>query len=194
MRAVPKMVEAVTGKRPSVEVHPDEAVALGAALQAAILDQETGARGAAVQGIPVPEIRDVNSHSMGVVALDGPSARKMNSIILKKDTPIPSRVSSEYSTVVDKQIEILVQVTQGESEDVEDVEILGEVTMKLPPYPKGAPIEVFFAYDADGLVHVTVLDLTAKRNLGEMKITRKANLSESDIRKMTTKVARLEVS
>jgi molecular chaperone DnaK len=194
MRGVAKLVESVTGKKPSIEVHPDEAVALGAALQAAILDQQKGTAGAAVQGIPFPEIQDVNSHSMGVVVLDEVSSRKMNSIILKKDTKIPCRVSQRYSTVAENQTEILVQVTQGESEEVEDVEILGETAMKIPRYPKGAPIEVFFAYDADGIVHLTVTDLTAKRNLGEMKISRTANLSDDDIKMMTKKVGQLEVT
>ena len=194
MRAVAKLVESVTGKKPSMEVHPDEAVALGAALQAGILDQQKDTAGAAAQGIPFPEIHDVNSHSMGVVALDEISSRKMNSIILKKDTRIPCRVSSQYTTVADNQTELLVQVTQGESDELEDVEILGEAVMKIPRYPKGAPIEVFFAYDADGIVHVTVMDLTAKQNLGEMNISRTANLSDDDIRMMKEKVGQLEVT
>lgn len=194
MRAVARLVESVTGKRASSDVHPDEAVALGAALQAAMLDQQRGTSDAALKGIPFPAIRDVTSHSMGVVALDGDTSRKVNSIVLNRNTPIPCRVSSRYQTIVDNQTEVLVQVTQGESTSLADnINILGEGVMKLSRYPRGAPLEVFFEYDADGLVHVTVVDLTANRHLGEILITRQANLSDDAITMMRTKLSQMEI-
>lgn len=184
MKAVPALIESVTGKKPSMEVHPDEVVAMGAALQAALLQAKGGRTN---QAFPIV-VQDVNAHSMGIVALDE-QRKEVNSIVLKKNTPIPCKVSEPFSTVVDNQTEIHVQVTQGEETDPAHVTIVGEGTMPIPPYPTGAPIEVFFEYDHDGIIHVTVVDLVAKKPLGELQIHRTSNLTEQEV---ATKQQRME--
>ena len=192
MKAVPALIEEVTGKKPSMEVHPDEVVAFGAALQATLLQIKEGkADLVEVGSFPLVEIKDVTSHSMGVIALDVESRKDYNSIVLKKNTQIPCKVSDYFSTVTDNQTELLVEVTQGEDIDRAQVQILGETTLNIPPYPTGAPIEVFFEYDHDGIVHVTVVDLTANKELGEMHINRIANLVEHEIQEKSQKIRAL---
>jgi molecular chaperone DnaK len=196
MPAVPAMIERLTGKRPSSELHPDEVVALGAALQGTILElKETrriGGREGKQELLPIVRIQDITSHSMGVVAVDE-CGRDVNSIVLKKGTPIPSSVSETFCTVVERQEAIHVQVTEGEDTDLAYVTIRGEGTMKIPPYPRGAPIEVHFAYNPDGMIHVRVFDLTGKAWLGELLINRTSNLTERDVQDKMAKLSGVQV-
>jgi molecular chaperone DnaK len=196
MKAVAALVEEVTGKKPSIELHPDEVVALGAAIQGALLAVQTGtaAPGIALK-LPQIKVKDVNSHSLGVLAVSGDDTRKKyNSIVLKKDTHIPCKESNVYSTVIDQQEWIHVEVTEGEDPNPEYVKIVGEGEMAIPPYPKGAPIEVFFAYDLNGIVHVTVFDLTTNRLLGELQIERKSNLDEGAVQVMQKQIGGLAIN
>lgn len=195
MKAVEALVMKVTGKKPSKEVHPDEAVALGAALQATLVEIEKGiADSNTINNLPVIFISDVNSHSMGIVTFNSDTNSYYNSIVLKKDTPVPCKVSDIFSTVSDNQTELFIQVTQGEFEDLEDTLILGEATLKIPPYPKGAPVEVFFGYDIDGIVHLVVIDLTTNKSLGEIHINRNANLNETQLIVMKNKINKMSVN
>lgn len=194
MAAVPHLIEKITGQKPSMEVHPDEIVAQGAALQAALLQIESGSGDlVGVEHLPLVAISDVCSHSMGVVAQNEHN-RLTNSIVLKKDTKVPCKASDLFYTVDDNQTRLHVQVTQGENEDIDDAIIIGETMMSIPPYPKGAPVEVFFEYDLDGIVHVKVVDRTANKSLGEMKIERKANLSEEEIITKSQRINQLNVN
>ena len=194
MKAVPELIEKVTGKKPSMEVHPDEVVSLGAAIQAALLQVKEG-KGDLVEreDFPLVEIQDVNSHSMGIVVLNE-QRKEVNAIVLKKDTPIPCKVSDTFSTIVDNQIQIHVHVTEGEDTDLAYVKIVGEGIMPISPYPKGAPIEVFFEYDHDGIIHVTAFDLTAQKQLGELYINRTSNLTEQQVKEKEQKMRVLSVT
>jgi molecular chaperone DnaK len=195
MKAVESLILRVTGQKPSKEVHPDEAVALGAALQATLVEIEKGiANSTTINNLPVIFISDVNSHSMGLVTFNNDTSTYYNSIVLKKDSPIPCEVSDVFNTVSDNQTELYIQVTQGEFEDLEYTFILGEATLKIPPYPKGAPIEVFFGYDIDGIVHIVVIDLTTSKSLGEIHINRNANLNETQLIIMKNKLNKLSVN
>ncbi len=193
MKAVENMILETTGKKPSKEIHPDEAVALGAAFQASLVGAEQGIY-SQNNNLPVVIIQDVNSHSLGIVAYDSDDDLFYNSIVLKKDTPIPNEVSKIFRTVADGQTELLVQVTEGECIDLEDVYVIGETILKIPPYPADAPIEVFFSYDADGIVHVNVVDLTSNKSLGEIHIKRTANLDETQILIMKSKISELNIN
>ena len=121
MKAVPAMIERLTGKRPSSELHPDEVVALGAAVQGTLLEMEENKRiepqGGTRKSFPIVRIQDINSHSMGVVALNE-NQKDANSIVLKKGTPTPCTASDIFYTVVDNQTAIHVQVTEGEDTDL----------------------------------------------------------------------------
>jgi molecular chaperone DnaK len=195
MKAVESLILKVTGKKPSKEVHPDEVVALGAALQATLVENEKGiADPSTINNLPVIFVSDVNSHSMGIVTFNSDTNSYFNSIVLKKNTPVPCKVSDVFSTVSDNQTELLIQVTQGEFKDLEDTLILGEATLKIPPYPKGAPVEVFFGYDIDGIVHLVVIDLTTNKSLGEIHINRNANLNETQLIVMKNKINKLSIN
>jgi molecular chaperone DnaK len=193
MKQVPAMIERVTGIKPSQDVNPDEVVALGAAIQGAILQIKQGkADPLLAQTFPVVEVQDVNSHSMGVVALDE-DGNEINSIVLKKDTVIPSRVSGHYTTTVDRQSKLHLQVTEGEYTDLDYVKIVGEGMIDLPEYPKGAPLEVIFEYDSDGIIHISVVDETAGTLLGELDIERASNLTEEEVREKQKRMAKLAI-
>ncbi|MCH5585885.1 Hsp70 family protein [Shimazuella sp. AN120528] len=194
MRAVPELIERVTGLKPSLDVNPDEVVAQGAAIQGMILMMKEGRHDFVDNhAFPMVEVQDVNSHSMGVVALDE-SGNEVNSIVLKKDTAIPTRVSNHYTTTVDQQTQLHIQVTEGEDVDLDYVKIVGEGMIDLPEYPKGAPIEVIFEYDSDGIIHISVIDSTAGTLLGELDIERTSNLTEDEVLEKQKRVAKLAIS
>ena len=195
MKAVAALVERITGKKPSMELHPDLVVALGAAIQGAVLQAQQGeATPELASRFSIVEIQDVCSHSMGVIALND-SGKEFNSIIIRNGSRIPCKVSEQYSTVRDKQTGIEVQVTETEreEEDPQRVKIIAEQPLKIPPYPQGAPIEVTFAYDVDQTVHVSVKDLTANRDLGDFVVPRKRNMTGQQVDEASNKLARKSI-
>lgn len=195
MKAVPELIEKVTGQKPSMELHPDEVVTIGAALQGALLAIERGESTLVEhENFPLVEIKDVTAHSMGVIVLNE-EKKLCNSIILKKDTTVPCKASNQYSTVMDGQTQLEVQVTQGEEEDLEGmVEIIGKGLINIDPYPMGAPIEVSFQYDIDGIVQIEVMDLTANKSLGNLTIERTSNLDEEIIKEKQNRMKDLDVN
>jgi len=188
MKAVPAIIERVTGKRASNELHPDEVVAMGAALQGEILD----ATEAKEPSFSIVRVKDINSHSMGIVSLNE-EEDDVNSIVLSKGTLLPCHVSKTFYTVVDNQSSIHVQVTEGEDTDLKYIKIVGEGEMRIPPYPEEAPIDVHFEYDHDGIIHVRVFDATGKKWLGELLIQRTSNLTEQDVEEKRIKLSQCEV-
>jgi len=185
MRAVQTIVEKISGKKPSMELHPDEAVSLGAALLGNIIED-----GNELSRI---KISDVNSHSLGIVCLDMERRERYNSIILPRNTKVLTKMSNVYSTTSDNQTELEIEVTEGEEEDLDYVFTVGKVLVKIDPYPKGAPVEVTYEYDNNGVIHVSVYDLTAKKNLGEHYIQRQANLTDTVKRNMKKTMDEIEV-
>lgn len=180
MPAIPALVEEITGNEPSRELNPDEVVALGAAIQGALIQVE---RGDIVERSVFPiVIRDVCSHSLGVIAVND-EMKDFNSIVLPKNTGVPCKVSKTYYTIQDGQREIHLEITESESMvDTEaNVPIIAEAMLKIPQYPKGAPMEVFIEYDENQIVRVSVMDLTAKKMIGEMQIMRYKNLTDGEI-------------
>lgn len=195
MRSIPASIERLTGIKPSIDVNPDEVVAMGAAIQGMLLYMKEG-KGHDLEGsqnFPMVEVQDVNSHSLGVVALDE-SGEEVNSIVLKKDTVIPARVSGHYTTTVDYQNQLHIQVTEGEDTDLEYVKIVGEGMIDLPAYPKGSPLEVIFEYDSDGIIHVSVIDSKKNQLIGELDIERTSNLTEEEVQEKQVRVGKLAIS
>lgn len=196
MRGVARWIREATGKAPSAELHPDEIVSLGAAVQGALCRRESGelilAPGAL---LPIVRTTDVNSHSMGVIALNE-FDRDANSIILHRNSQIPCRASDIFRTVSDHQTQVRVRVTQGEDENLDYVEVIGEATISIPPYPKGAPLEVILEYDLDGQIRVSVKDLTADRMLDESftVFVRKANLLPEVVEQKRVAFAKVTVN
>lgn len=193
MKSVAALVEKVSGKTASAELHPDEIVAGGAALLAGIIQKELGTSSRNLDELPAVKISDVNSHSLGTIALDCETGKLYNSIVLQKDTPVLTQASKVYGTVTHNQSEVEIEVTEGEEESLDFVRILGKGSMRLPPYPQGAPIEVIFQYDLDGIIHVDVFDKTAGKKIGEIDIKRESNRSVAEINKMKANIQGLKI-
>jgi len=169
MPAVQTAVKNYFGKEPSKGVNPDEAVAIGAAIQAAVL-----AGGKGMGGIVVV---DVTPLSLGIETVGGVFTK-----LIPRNTNIPCKKSQIFTTSQDSQSQVEVKVLQGEREMAENNSLLGQFTLHgLPPVPRGVPqIEVTFELDANGVVHVTALD----KNTGKqqnIKVQAKGGLSEGEI-------------
>nr|GMD85886.1 heat shock 70 kDa protein, mitochondrial [Ipomoea batatas]GMD92800.1 heat shock 70 kDa protein, mitochondrial [Ipomoea batatas]GME08204.1 heat shock 70 kDa protein, mitochondrial [Ipomoea batatas] len=173
MTRVPKVQEVVAqifGKSPSKGVNPDEAVAMGAALQGGILGGE----------VTDLLLLDVTPLSLGIETLGGIFTRLIN-----RNTTIPTKKSQVFSTAADNQTQVGIKVLQGERQMASDNKLLGEFDLVgIPPSPRGMPqIEVTFDIDANGIVTVSAKDKATNK---EQQITIKSSggLSESDIERM----------
>jgi molecular chaperone DnaK len=170
MPKVQERVKEFFGKEARRDVNPDEAVALGAAIQGAVLGGER----------KDVLLLDVTPLSLGIETLGGVMAK-----MIEKNTTIPTKFSQVYSTADDNQPAVTVKVYQGEREMASGNKMLGEFNLEgIPPAPRGVPqIEVTFDIDANGILHVGAKDkATGKEN----KITIKANsgLTEQEIERM----------
>jgi len=152
MPMVRNMLRELSGLEPDGSVAADEAVAQGAALRAAqLVPSARHLRGKF-------KIKNVNSHSLGVVGTDRATGRRRNGILIPRNTPIPVAARRIFITQKDNQRSILVQVVEGESAAAEECTQIGKCSVpKLPPgLPAGSPIEVQFQYKADGRLKVRV--------------------------------------
>ncbi|VVB13805.1 unnamed protein product [Arabis nemorensis] len=173
MTRVPKVqsvVSEIFGKTPSKGVNPDEAVAMGAALQGGIL------RGDVKELL----LLDVTPLSLGIETLGGVFTR-----LISRNTTIPTKKSQVFSTAADNQTQVGIRVLQGEREMATDNKLLGEFDLVgIPPSPRGIPqIEVTFDIDANGIVTVSAKDKTTGKEQ-QITIRSSGGLSEDDIQKM----------
>jgi len=152
MASVIELLTNLAGKAPDCSVSPDEAIAHGAALHAGLILSKH--RGEA----PSFKIKNVNSHSLGVVATDVKTNRERNAVIIPRNTPLPASAKRIFKTNKDGQKSILVRIVEGESTSPDDCSQIGKCTVpRLPPnLPAQTPIEVKFKYEENGRLRVSV--------------------------------------
>ena len=170
MPKVQEVVKQLFGKEPHKGVNPDEVVAIGAAIQAGVLQGD----------VKDVLLLDVTPLSLGIETLGGVFTR-----IIDRNTTIPTKKSQVFSTAEDNQNAVTIRVFQGEREMAADNKMLGQFDlMGIPPAPRGVPqVEVTFDIDANGIVNVSAKDKATGKEQ-QIRIQASGGLSESDIEKM----------
>ena len=170
MPKVVELVQKIFEKTPNKSVNPDEAVAVGAAIQGGVLKGD----------MKDLLLLDVTPLSLGIETLGGVMTK-----MIPRNTTIPTKKSQVYSTAADNQTTVTIRVFQGEREMVADNKMLGQFDLSgIPPAPRGVPqIEVTFDIDANGIVHVNAKDKATGKD-HTVTIQSSGGLSKDDIDKM----------
>jgi molecular chaperone DnaK len=153
MPMVENMLQELTGQKPERSISADEAVAHGAALYANMLAAQQSGKGEG-DGFSVTNI---NSHSLGVLGTEPATGRKLNKILIPKNTPLPATMTKTFKTQKANQRSVLITVLEGESEKPEVCTQIGMCAIRdLPPnLPAGWPVQVSYSYKSNGRLQVS---------------------------------------
>lgn len=182
---VQEMIQATTGIKPSRELNPDEAVALGASYYAEfLLSKATGQKNSTGKEV---EVVDVCSHGLGTIALDSKTNKERVNLIIHKNTVLPARDLDVFATVQDNQKQIRLRLVEGDDPDPEYCTVIYDETVSIPPAPKETPVVIAMRYGLDGIVHAAVYMIPSGKPDGEWvevatpDIERKSNLTREQV-------------
>ncbi|HVA50834.1 MAG TPA: Hsp70 family protein [Pirellulales bacterium] len=178
MPMVGRMLSQLSGIEPDRRVHPDEAVARGAAIYAGYLlaTQPDSAKA------PAFTVTNINSHSLGIEGIDSKTQRKRNVIVIPRNTPLPAKVKERFVTKMENQRSIVVQVLEGESSAPSDCASIGRTSLRdLPPgLPAGWPVEITYEYETNGRLKVSATVPGTNREV-KLQLEREGALSDERI-------------
>lgn len=203
MPMVTRMMQEVSGRQPERGINPDEAVALGAAIQGIVTVEAEVVGGSSsqtldvlpvrIEGQPIV-VRDVTSQGLGVLAhRDGDLTIMYNNIIIPRNTQIPAQKSDEFQTVQDNQRSVVFEVTQGDDDDRDYVTIIGAQELSIDPYPAGAPMRVTYSYDVDQIVHIEVFDVTGNKSMGSFEVDNSSTMTSNEVALASQRISGIEV-
>jgi len=187
MPMVRNMLRELSGKEPDASVAADEAVAHGAALRAGLLLAESRGQAASFK------IKNVNSHSLGVVGTDPLTNRRRNGILIPRNTPLPVTRRRTFRTQKANQRSILVQIVEGESPSADDCTQIGKCSVRDLPsnLPEQSPVDVLFDYEPNGRLKVRVSVPNTDRHV-ETEIVRENSLSKEHLDGWRHYIAQME--
>lgn len=187
MAMIPEMLERISGGKKPIRNEPQLDVVKGAAIYARQLEFGDKAMEDTEGTSPLITLTDVTSKSLGARVYKGDTDILINSIIINKNTSIPTERSDIFEVRNDGQTSSLVTVLEGESSDPKLCTLIGQGTINRPPYKKGHELEYVYRYDVDQLIHVEVFDYGPGyrgEKLGEFDIKRNENLSEQEVQEL----------
>ncbi len=178
MPMIERMLKELSGRQPDRSVSPDLAVAHGAALYAGTIAQKRGL----MAGKPQFTLHDVNSHSLGIAGTDRTTGRKVNSIVIHKNSPLPCAVTRKFVTARADQRSVKIRVLEGESEVPDACTQVGVCAIRNLPsgLPAGWPIDVRYQYDASGRLKVNA-KLRGHEASIDVEFVRNNSLSDDDL-------------
>jgi molecular chaperone DnaK len=178
------MLTTLAGQVPDDTLSPDEAVAQGAAIHAGfVLDRLEGRR-------PRARVRNVNSHSLGIVGTDPKTKRKQTAVLIPRNTPLPSKAKRVFTTMKAGQRSVVANIVEGESRDPTACMPIGKCTVRNLPkdLPAGTPIEVRFHYEENGRLRIAV-NVAGVDDQTTHEISREHNLTLKDLDAWRARVA-----
>jgi molecular chaperone DnaK len=210
MPMVRSMLTSMIGRAPRPGGNPDEAVALGAAVQAALL---AAGRPAKPDSMPVAAdsdpspvamttppparpiaIHDVTALGLGIVTLNPGSGSSYNYVLLPRNSPVPGTGSAEFVTSQAGRTALFVEITEGDDDDLDYVTVVGNGTITLPYRAEQTPVRVAISFSADAVIYAEVFDGGDGRKLGDLQIERRSNLTPAQLDHATARLRRREVS
>jgi molecular chaperone DnaK len=175
MPMVGRMLEQLSSIKPDQNVHPDEAVARGAAIYAGYLLATLPDSAKP----PAFSVTNVNSHSLGIEGVDPKTSRKRNVIVIPRNTPLPARVKERFVTKAENQRSIVVQVLEGESSAPSECTAIGRTSLRDLPagLPAGWPVEITYEYETNGRLKVSAAVPGTNRDI-KLQLEREGSLSD----------------